>query len=120
MPLLTTSSGEKLGKSSGNAVWLGGSSYQLYQAMLQVPDQDAATMLLSLTFLPSEEITGLVEQHSVRRPLTNRPPLPVPHCLCLSLQTCPEQFLAQRTLAEQVTRLVHGGRLEQGGRLAAQ
>lgn len=64
VPLLTTSSGEKLGKSSGNAVWLS-SSYQLYQAMLQVADQNVATLLHSLTFLSLEDISSIMEQHSV-------------------------------------------------------
>lgn len=65
VPLLTTASGEKLGKSSGNAVWLSGSSYHLYQAMLQVADQEVETMLRLLTLLPLEEISSLMNTHSV-------------------------------------------------------
>jgi tyrosyl-tRNA synthetase len=86
VPLLMTSSGEKLGKSAGNAVCLSGSSYHLYQSMLQVADQEVEAMLGHLTFLPREEISGVMEQHTAY----------------------PERYLAQRTLAEQVTRLVHG------------
>ena len=61
-----TSSGEKLGKSAGNAVWLSGSSYHLYQSMLQVADQEVEAMLGHLTFLPLEEVSGVMEQHTVR------------------------------------------------------
>jgi tyrosyl-tRNA synthetase len=88
VPLLTTSSGEKLGKSAGNAVWLTGpnSSYLLYQAMLQVADQDAAAMLSRLSCLPLEELHRTMDLHT----------------------SSPEKFLAQKTLAEEVTRLVHG------------
>lgn len=65
VPLLTTASGEKLGKSSGNAVWISGSSYQLYQAMVQVGDQEVETLLCLLTLLPLEEIRSLMDTHSV-------------------------------------------------------
>ena len=66
VPLLTTSSGEKLGKSVGNAVWLSDSSYLLYQAMLQVADQEVAGLLCRLTFLPLEEVELTIDHHSVR------------------------------------------------------
>lgn len=65
VPLLTTSSGEKLGKSVGNAVWLSDSSYQLYQAMLQVSDQDVASLLTYLTFIPLQDINHIMDQHIV-------------------------------------------------------
>lgn len=65
VPLLTTSSGEKLGKSAGNAVWLSGSSYSLYQSLLQTADQQVAASLHRLTFISAEEVEALMEQHSV-------------------------------------------------------
>jgi tyrosyl-tRNA synthetase len=86
VPLLTTSSGDKLGKTAGNAVWLTGSSYPLYQFLLQTGDHDLATCLHRLTFLPTEEVDVIMQQHT----------------------TSPERILAQRRLAEEVTRLVHG------------
>ncbi|CAI8034697.1 Tyrosine--tRNA ligase, mitochondrial [Geodia barretti] len=86
VPLLTTSSGDKLGKTAGNAVWLTGSSYPLYQFLLQTGDHDVATCLHRLTSLPPEEVDVIMQQHT----------------------TAPESFLAQKRLAEEVTRLVHG------------
>lgn len=65
VPLLTSTTGEKLGKSAGNAVWLSGSSYQLYQHLLAVPDQDVEALLTSLTFLPLPEVTEVMDQHRV-------------------------------------------------------
>lgn len=65
MPLLTSSTGEKLGKSSGNAVWISSSGYLLYQQLMQTADQEVERLLHSLTFLPSEEVAGAMEQHRV-------------------------------------------------------
>lgn len=59
-PLLTTSNGEKMGKSSGNAIWLDPtmtSPFDLYQYFVQLPDKDATTLLPLLTFIPMEEIS---------------------------------------------------------------
>lgn len=80
--------------------------------MLQIADQEVETMLQLLTLLPLEEISNLMDTHSVS--LHGYEPCAVlSHLSPLSvfvLQACPEKFLAQKTLAEQVTRLVHGGR----------
>ena len=65
VPLLTTSSGDKLGKTAGNAVWLTGSSYPLYQFLLQTGDHDVATCLHRLTSLPPEEVDVIMQQHTV-------------------------------------------------------
>lgn len=88
-PLITTASGEKFGKSAGNAVWLDAemtSPYQFYQYWIQTPDEDVARYLKLFTFLSLDEIQGIVEQHLA----------------------APEQRSGQRRLAEEVTRVVHG------------
>ena len=65
MPLLTTSTGEKFGKSAGNAVWLDEnmtSPYELYQFFVNVSDADIETYLSSLTLLPMDSVQlGLLE-----------------------------------------------------------
>ncbi len=89
VPLLTTASGEKFGKSAGNAVWLSAaktSPYHVYQYFLNTPDADVARLLRLFTFLPLEEIEALCARHA----------------------TAPHLYEAQRTLAAYVTRLLHG------------
>ena len=88
-PLLATSSGEKFGKSAGNAIWLDPkrtSPYQFYQFWIRTDDRDVERLLRLFTFLEMPEIDALMEQH--RRAL--------------------EQRHGQRRLAEEMTRLVHG------------
>lgn len=88
-PLVTTSSGEKFGKSAGNAVWLDAemtSPYQFYQYFLQTPDADVERFLKLFTFLPLDEIADIASQH----------------------QQAPEKRYGQRRLAEAVTAVVHG------------
>jgi tyrosyl-tRNA synthetase len=85
-PLLTTSSGEKFGKSAGNAIWLDAnktSPYQFYQYWINTDDRDVERFLKLFTFLPLEEVSAIM-QHP------------------------PEQRVAQKRLAAEVTRLVHG------------
>ena len=85
-PLLTTSSGEKFGKSAGNAVWLDAnrtSPYQFYQYWINTDDRDVERFLKLFTFLPLEEIAAI-------------------------LRSPPEQRVAQKRLAAEVTKLVHG------------
>jgi tyrosyl-tRNA synthetase len=58
-PLITTSSGEKMGKTAGGAVWLDPertSPYEYYQYWINVDDKDVARFLALYTFLPMEEI----------------------------------------------------------------
>ena len=88
-PLLTTSSGVKFGKSEGNAVWLDAemtSPYRFYQYWLNTEDKDAITCLNRFTLLSREEIAGLTE----------------------AVTAMPEKREAQRKLAQEVTRAVHG------------
>jgi len=87
-PLLATSSGEKFGKSAGNAVWLDAkrtSPYQFYQFWIRTDDRDVERMLRLFTFLEMQEIDGVMALH----------------------QAAPEQRGAQKKLAEEMTRLVH-------------
>lgn len=86
-PLITTSSGEKMGKTAGGAVWLDGertSPYEYYQYWINVDDKDVARFLALYTFLPMDEIK-MVE----------------------ALQDA-ELNAAKSILAFETTRLVHG------------
>jgi len=89
MPLITTSSGTKFGKSEGNAVWLTAdrtSPFDFYQFWLRTEDADAPRYLKIFTFLPLSEIDQIIADHS----------------------RSPEKRLAQKKLAEEMTTLVHG------------
>ncbi len=58
-PLITTSSGEKMGKTAGGAVWLDPertSPYEYYQYWINVDDRDIQRFLALYTFLPMQEI----------------------------------------------------------------
>ena len=86
-PLLTTSSGEKMGKSEGNSVWLDAeltSPYDFYQYWINVDDADVARLLRLYTFLPELRIAELTAGagEALRE--------------------------AKRTLAHEVTTLTHG------------
>eukprot|EP00457_Paulinella_chromatophora_P010731 gb/GEZN01010843.1/.p1 GENE.gb/GEZN01010843.1/~~gb/GEZN01010843.1/.p1 ORF type:complete len:350 (+),score=61.57 gb/GEZN01010843.1/:147-1052(+) len=90
LTLLTTSQGEKLGKSLGNsALWLCPSRcspFRFYQHLLNTADGDVSKLLRLLTLLPLEEIDTLLREH----------------------QLWPEKRVAQHALARETTRLVHG------------
>ncbi|MDC4233007.1 tyrosine--tRNA ligase [Actinomyces sp. B33] len=88
-PIITKSDGTKFGKSEGGAIWLDPtmmSPYAFYQFWLQVADADVIRFLKIFTFLDRESI-GALEAEVAERP---------------------HQRAAQRALAEEVTRLVHG------------
>lgn len=60
-PLLLTASGEKMGKSAGNAVWLSAeltSPYAFWQALRNVDDADVGRMLRLLTDLPLDAVAA--------------------------------------------------------------
>lgn len=68
LPLLTTSSGDKFGKSAGNAIWLNSSLtsvFDFYQFWLKTPDADVERFLRLLTLAPLSDIEQLMEQHKV-------------------------------------------------------
>ena len=65
-PLITTSSGEKMGKTAKGAVWLDAeqtSSYDYYQYWINTDDRDVSRFLALFTFLPMDEIR-LIDQLS--------------------------------------------------------
>lgn len=58
-PLLTTASGQKMGKTAAGAVWLSSektSPYDFYQVWVNTDDRDVERFLKLYTFLPLEEI----------------------------------------------------------------
>ncbi|BBN13013.1 tyrosyl-tRNA synthetase [Marchantia polymorpha subsp. ruderalis] len=89
-PLLLKSDGTKFGKSEGGAIWLAASMlspYKFYQYLFGTSDADVIKLLKVLTFLDLEEIQSIET--------AMRTPGYVPNT-------------AQRRLAEEVTRFVHG------------
>ncbi|PYI64238.1 tyrosine--tRNA ligase [Arthrobacter livingstonensis] len=88
-PLITNSDGTKFGKSEGNAIWLDAamcSPFDMYQFWLNTADDDVVDRLKVFTFLSREEITAIGE----------------------SVAEKPQVREGQRTLAFQITSLVHG------------
>ncbi|KAI3716835.1 hypothetical protein L1987_68017 [Smallanthus sonchifolius] len=91
-PLLLKSDGSKFGKSEEGAIWLSPvmlSPYKFYQYFFTVPDDDVIRFLRILTFLSLEEI----KQIEMEMDLKDNGYVP---------------NSAQRRLAEEVTRFVHG------------
>ncbi len=89
MPLVTTASGIKFGKTEAGTVWLDPartSPFRFYQFWLNADDRDAITYLKYFTFLEQRAIASLEE----------------------TTQRSPERREAQRVLAREVTSLVHG------------
>ncbi|MBI5610092.1 MAG: tyrosine--tRNA ligase [Deltaproteobacteria bacterium] len=88
VPLVTTKSGQKFGKTEAGAVWLDAdltSPYQFYQFWMNSDDDDALRYLAYFTFIKQDEYEALKAAH-----------LEAPH-----------QRQAQRRLADEVTALVH-------------
>ncbi|GMK42126.1 tyrosine--tRNA ligase 1 [Paenibacillus sp. CCS19] len=89
MPLVTKSDGKKFGKSESGAVWLDStktSVYTFYQFWINTDDSDVIKFLKYFTFLDRAQIAALETELNER----------------------PEKRAAQRELAREVTRLVHG------------
>jgi tyrosyl-tRNA synthetase len=89
MPLVTTSTGAKFGKTEAGAIWLDAertSPYAFYQFWLATDDADVGRYLRYFTLLPREEIEALDA----------------------ATTAAPEQRAAQQALARDVTRRVHG------------
>ena len=89
VPLLTTSSGQKFGKSAGNAIWLDNtqtSTFELYGYFLRISDEDVGKYLKMFTFMPLEEINAVLEEH----------------------EKYPSRRIAQHKLAREFVELVHG------------
>jgi tyrosyl-tRNA synthetase len=87
-PLITKADGTKFGKTEGGNVWLDPektSPYKFYQYWLNTSDDDAAKYIKIFTFLSKEEIDALITQH----------------------QEAPHLRELQRTLASELTKMVH-------------
>lgn len=88
-PLVTTSAGVKFGKTEAGAVWLDPaltSPFRFYQFWINVDDRDVVQYLKFFTWLSREEIAELEEK----------------------VRTAPQEREAQKRLAREVTRTVHG------------
>ena len=86
-PLITTSSGAKMGKTAAGAVWLDAARtppYDFYQYWINTDDKDVARFLALYTFLPMAEITPVSEKLGA------------------------ELNLVKTVLAFETTRIVHG------------
>jgi tyrosyl-tRNA synthetase len=89
LPLITTAAGTKFGKTETGTIWLDPertSPYEFYQFWLNVEDRDVVAYLKYFTFLSRDEIAELAR----------------------AMERAPEKREAQRRLAQDVTRLVHG------------
>ena len=89
IPLVTKADGTKFGKTAGGAVWLDAektSPYEFYQFWINTADADVVKYLKIFTFLTREEIEALE----------------------VSVQQEPHLRKAQKALAEEMTRLIHG------------
>jgi tyrosyl-tRNA synthetase len=87
-PLVTSSSGTKFGKTEAGTVWLDPewtSPYRFYQFWLNTDDEDVVRYLKYFTWLSKDEIEGLAARTA----------------------EAPEQREGQRTLAREVTLMVH-------------
>lgn len=87
--IINKTTGKKFGKSEEGAVWLDEgktSAYKFYQFWLNVDDASVIDYLKIYTLLSKEEIEELARTHDEN----------------------PRERLAQKTLAQEVTRLVHG------------
>lgn len=88
-PLVTTSSGTKFGKTEAGTVWLDPartSPFRFYQFWLHTDDRDLESYLKGFTFLSLPQIEQLLAEHAEN----------------------PGARRAQRTLARELTRMVHG------------
>ena len=89
LPLVTTASGSKFGKTEAGAVWLDAertSPYKFYQYWINVDDRDAGKYLRFFTLLSRQEVEDLEKL----------------------IVSAPEKREAQQALARDVTARVHG------------
>jgi tyrosyl-tRNA synthetase len=88
-PLITKADGTKFGKTESGAIWLTAdrtSPWVFYQFWLNASDDDAGRFLRFFTFLDQQTIEDIEQRHAA----------------------APHERLAQRTLACEVTRMIHG------------
>lgn len=89
LPLVMKSDGTKFGKSESGAVWLDAqktSPYEMYQFFVNTADADVIQFLKYFTFLSRADIEAITEK----------------------FELAPHERLAQKTLAYEVVKLVHG------------
>lgn len=89
VPLVTKSDGKKFGKSESGSIWLDAektSPYEFYQFWINTPDEDVIKFIKFFTFLSKQEVTKLEQ----------------------SMEEAPHLREAQKSLAKEVTVLVHG------------
>ena len=89
MPLILDATGKKFGKSEGNALWLDinkTSAYEIYQYLINSDDTKVIEYLKVFTFLSREQIEKIEEQQ----------------------KAAPETRIAQKTLAWEVVKDIHG------------
>lgn len=80
IPLVTSESGSKLGKTAGNAVWITPSKtspYELYQFFMRMKDSEVENLLRLFTFLTLDEILCIMEQQSVSSSLVLLSPIKI-------------------------------------------
>ena len=88
-PLITKADGTKFGKSEGGNIWLDTertSPYKFYQYWLNASDADAEKYIKIFTFLDQETVEQLIKEH----------------------QETPHLRVLQKTIANEVTTMVHG------------
>jgi tyrosyl-tRNA synthetase len=88
-PLITKADGAKFGKTAAGAVWLDAkktSPYRFYQFWLSSDDRDVVNYLKLFTWLTQDEVADLADKH----------------------EASPHLREAHTTLAQEMTRLVHG------------
>ncbi|MFB1080398.1 tyrosine--tRNA ligase [Jeotgalibacillus sp. JSM ZJ347] len=101
IPLVTKADGTKFGKTEGGAVWLDAektSPYEFYQFWINTTDADVVKYLKFFTFLDKEIIEGLEK----------------------AVEEEPHLRAAQKALAEEMTKMIHGEEaLDQAKRITA-
>ena len=88
-PLLMKSDGKKMGKTESGTLWLDAgktSPYQFFQYWINLDDADVEKVLCFFTEIPQEELRSICDEH----------------------EKDPSKRNAQKCLAEELTRLVHG------------
>ncbi|MCL2622604.1 MAG: tyrosine--tRNA ligase [Planctomycetaceae bacterium] len=88
-PLLTKSDGKKMGKTESGSLWLDAdrtSPYVFYQYWVNLDDADVATALKFFTEMSQEETQAVIDEHF----------------------KTPEKRAAQKRLADDLVRLIHG------------
>ncbi|KGP90167.1 tyrosine--tRNA ligase [Pontibacillus chungwhensis BH030062] len=100
VPLITKADGSKFGKTAGGAIWLDPEKttpYEFYQFWINTDDRDVVNFLHYFTFLSLDEIGELAKE----------------------VETQPEKRVAQRRLAEEMTKMVHDEKaLEQAEKIS--